>query len=162
MNGTTQVKVKDFKSVVSKYPPSREHLISILQEVQGVFGYISHEAIDAVSNYLNLPSSKIFGVATFYNQFKLNAPGRIQIQVCRGTACHVKGSLDLLESLKRLLGIEVGETSKDGQFSLETVACLGGCSIAPVITANGKFYGRLDKKKLEELVNAFKAAGRVE
>jgi NADH-quinone oxidoreductase subunit E len=162
MNETAQVDVKDLGSVVRKYPPSREHLISILQEVQGVFGYLSRDAINTISKYLSLPSSKIFGVATFYNQFKLKAPGRIQIQVCRGTACHVKGSLGLLDTLIRLLGIEVGETSKDGLFSLETVACLGGCSIAPVITANGKFFGRLDKKKLEELVASFKSSGRVE
>jgi NADH-quinone oxidoreductase subunit E len=153
---------KNLDEVIRKYPASREHLISILQEVQGAFGYLSRESIDRISGYLNLPSSKIFGVATFYNQFKLNAPGRIQIQVCRGTACHVKGSLDLLETLKRLIGIDVGETTKDGLFSLETVACLGGCSIAPVITANGKFYGRLDKKRLEELVEGFRASGRVE
>jgi NADH-quinone oxidoreductase subunit E len=159
MEKTAERNVED---VIRKYPASREHLISILQEVQDVFGYLSRESIDRISAYLNLPSSKIFGVATFYNQFKLNAPGRIQIQVCRGTACHVKGSLDLLETLKRLIGIDVGETTKDGLFSLETVACLGGCSIAPVITANGKFFGRLDKKRLEELVEGFRASGRVE
>jgi NADH-quinone oxidoreductase subunit E len=161
MSGTESMEMKELGSVVRKYPPAREHLISILQEVQGVFGYLSRDAIDSISAYLNLPSSKIFGVATFYNQFRLKAPGKIQIQVCRGTACHVKGSLDLLDTMKRLLGIEVGETSKDGLFSLETVACLGGCSIAPVITANGKFFGRLDKKTLEELVDAFKSTGRV-
>jgi NADH-quinone oxidoreductase subunit E len=148
--------------VVQKYPSSRENLISILQEVQGLYGYLSKASIEKIAEYLKLPSSKVFGVATFYNQFKLNAPGRIQIQVCRGTACHVRGSLELLESVKRLLGIGVGETAKDGLFSLETVACLGGCSIAPVITANGKFFGRLDKKKLEGLIEGFRAAGRVE
>ncbi len=148
--------------VIRKFPAARENLISILQEVQGAYGYLSTESIEKIAEYLNLPSSKVFGVATFYNQFKLNAPGKIQIQVCRGTACHVKGSLELLDSVSRLLGIGVGETSKDGLFSLETVACLGGCSIAPVITANGKFFGRLDKKKLEELIEGFRRTGRVE
>ena len=114
------------------------------------------------SGYLGLPSSKIFGVATFYNQFRLSAPGKIRVSVCRGTACHVKGSLGLLDSVKTLLGIDVGETTKDGLFSLETVACVGCCSIAPVIMANGKFFGRLDKKKLETLIEKFRAAGRVE
>ncbi len=153
---------KPIGDVIKKYPASRENLISILQEVQGAYGYLSTESIEKIAEYLSLPSSKVFGVATFYNQFKLNAPGRIQIQVCRGTACHVKGSLELLDLVIRLLGIGVGETTKDGLFSLETVACLGGCSIAPVITANGKFYGRLDKKKLEELIESFRTAGRVE
>lgn len=153
---------RSIDEVMGKYPPQREHLISILQEVQGEYGYLSRESIDRISGYLGLPSSKIFGVATFYNQFRLNAPGRIQVAVCRGTACHVKGSLSLLDSVKTLLGIEEGQTTRDGLFSLETVACLGCCSIAPVIMANGKFFGRLDKKKLEALVEQFRAAGRVE
>lgn len=147
--------------VIREHPASREHLISILQDVQEAEGYLSRESIDRIADYLHLPSSKIFGVATFYNQFKLAKPGKIRIQVCRGTACHVKGSLNLLDSLKLLLGIEVGETTKDGLFTLETVACVGGCSIAPVITANGKFFGRLDKKKLESLVEKFRTAGEV-
>jgi len=153
---------RSIDEVVARYPAQREHLISILQEVQEEYGYLSRESIDRISGYLNLPSSKIFGVATFYNQFRLSAPGRIQVAVCRGTACHVKGSLSLLDSVKTLLGIEVGQTAKDGLFSLETVACLGCCSIAPVIMANGKFFGRLDKKKLEGLIEEFRAAGRVE
>jgi NADH-quinone oxidoreductase E subunit len=158
---TTREK-RSVDEVIATYPAQREHLISILQEVQQEYGYLSRESIDTISGYLGLPSSKIFGVATFYNQFRLSAPGRIQIAVCRGTACHVKGSLSLLDSLKTLLDVDVGQTTKDGLFSLETVACLGCCSIAPVIMANGKFFGRLDKKKLEALVEKFRAAGRVE
>lgn len=153
--------MNNVEDVIREHPPAREHLISILQDVQEVEGYVSKESIRRIGEYLDLPPSKIFGVATFYNQFKLNKPGKIQIQVCRGTACHVKGSLNLLDSLKLLLGIEVGQTTQDGMFTLETVACLGGCSIAPVITANGRFFGRLDKKKLEELVAKFREAGEV-
>ncbi len=129
--------------------------------MQEVEGYLSRENINRISEYLRLPPSKIYGVATFYNQFKLKKPGKIQIQVCRGTACHVKGSLNLLDSLQLMLGIEPGETTKDGLFTLDTVACVGGCSIAPVITANGRFFGRLDKKKLEELIEKLRAAGEV-
>ncbi len=153
---------RSIDEVIARYPAQREHLISILQEIQGEYGYLSRESIDTISGYLGLPSSKIFGVATFYNQFRLNKPGRIQVAVCRGTACHVKGSLSLLDSVRTLLGIDPGQTSKDGLFSLETVACLGCCSIAPVIMANGTFFGRLDKRKLEALVEKFRAAGRVE
>ncbi len=148
--------------VIARYPAQREHLISILQEVQEEYGYLSRDSINQISQYLGLPSSKIFGVATFYNQFRLNKPGRVQIAVCRGTACHVKGSLNLLDSVRTLLDIEPGQTTKDGLFSLETVACLGCCSIAPVIMANGKFFGRLEKKTLESLVEKFRAAGRIE
>jgi NADH-quinone oxidoreductase subunit E len=157
----TTIKAGSVDEVIREHPPSREHLISILQDVQGLEGYLSRVSIDKICEYLHLPSSKIYGVATFYNQFRLTKPGKIQIQVCRGTACHVKGSLNLLDSLKLLLGVEVGQTTKDGLFTLETVACLGGCSIAPVITANGRFFGRLDKKRLEELVARFRDAGEV-
>ena len=158
----TKQQARPIGEVIAKYPKSREQLISILQEVQAEYGYLSRESINTISSYLNLPSSKIFGVATFYNQFKLNAPGRIQVALCRGTACHVKGSLNLLDTCRQLLGIEVGETTKDGLFSLETVACLGCCSIAPAMMVNGRFFGRLDKKQVEYLVDAWRASGRVE
>lgn len=153
---------KPVEEVIAKYPKSREHLISILQEVQAEYGYLSRDSINRISDYLNLPSSKIFGVATFYNQFKLKAPGRIQVSMCRGTACHVKGSLDLLDTCRQILGIEVGETTKDGLFSIETVACLGCCSIAPAMMVNGRFFGRLDKKKVEYLLDTWRASGRVD
>jgi NADH-quinone oxidoreductase subunit E len=153
---------RPIEKVMEKYPRSRENLISILQEVQAEYGYLSTESINRISEYLHLPSSKIYGVATFYNQFRLNAPGRIQVAICRGTACHVKGSLNLLDALQQVLGIEVGRTTRDGMFSLETVACLGCCSIAPAMMVNGRFFGRLDKKKVEELVEGWRAAGRVE
>lgn len=154
--------LKPVDEVITKYPKSREHLISILQEVQAEYGYLSRDSINRISSYLDLPSSKIFGVATFYNQFKLKAPGKIQISMCRGTACHVKGSLNLLDVCRQVLGIEVGETTKDGLFSIETVACLGCCSIAPAMMVNGRFFGRLDKKKVEYLLDTWRASGRVE
>jgi NADH-quinone oxidoreductase subunit E len=148
------------RDIIARFPRSRDYLIPILQAVQERFGYLSRENIYLAADYLELPESKIYGVATFYNQFKLNPPGEYQIQVCRGTACHVKGSFDLVESLKRELGIDVDQTTGDGLFSLETVACLGACSIAPVITVNGKFYGRLDDKKLKKLVKQLKGDAR--
>ena len=161
-NMETLSHTKPVGEVIAKYPRARENLISILQEVQEAYGYLSRESINHISEYLGLPSSKIFGVATFYNQFRMNAPGRIQIAMCRGTACHVKGSLNLLDTCRQLLGIEVGQTTKDGLFSLETVACLGCCSIAPAMMVNGKFFGRLDKKRVEYLIDTWKATGRVE
>jgi NADH-quinone oxidoreductase subunit E len=158
----TKHQARPIEEVIGKFPQTREQLISILQEVQAEYGYLSTESINKISSYLGLPTSKIFGVATFYNQFKLGAPGRIQIAMCRGTACHVKGSLNLLDTCRQLLGIEVGQTTKDGLFSLEIVACIGCCSIAPAMMVNGKFFGRLDKKKVEDLIDTWKASGRVE
>ena len=101
----------------------------------------------------------MYGVATFYYQFKLRPPGTYRIQICRGTAGHVKGSFNLLETLKRELGIEPGVKTKDGLFSLETVACIGACSIAPMLTVNGKFHGRLDTKSVEKIVKALREEG---
>jgi NADH-quinone oxidoreductase subunit E len=135
-----------------RYPASREYLIPMLQAVQEQEGYISKQSICEISDYMGLPESKIFGVATFYNQFRLNAPGKHQVAICRGTACHVKGSFNLLETLQRELGIEAGATTRDRLFSLETVACVGACSIAPVMTVDGEFYGRLDKKAVEKIL----------
>jgi NADH-quinone oxidoreductase subunit E len=151
-----KLKEKSRQNIIISHPSARESLIPILQEIQEDSGYISRQSIEKVSCYLKLPESKIYGVATFYNQFKLKPPGKNQIQICRGTACHVKGSFDLLTVLKIELGIEVGETTKDGLFSLDTVACLGCCSIAPVIKINENFYGRLDKKKVTKVIEELK------
>ena len=113
-----------------------------------------------MADYLKLPVSKIFGVATFYNQFKLNKPGLHEIQICRGTACHVNGSQNLLDIISTELGIESGGTTKDGMFSLEIVACLGACSMAPVMTIDGEFFGRLDRKEVQEILDGFQSEER--
>lgn len=144
------------EKVFAKYPKmERSDLIPVLQDIQEECGYISQDSIKAVSAYLGLPTSKIYGVATFYNQFRLSPPGRHLIQVCRGTACHVKGSLGLLEALERELGIKVSQTTRDKRFTLETVACLGACSIAPVICVDGNFHGRLDIANLSDILEQY-------
>ena len=153
---STAIAGNTYASIISKFPVARESLIPMLQAIQDYEGYLSREGIFEVSEYLGLPASKIYGVATFYNQFKLNPPGKHQIQVCRGTACHVKGSMNLLETLSAHLQIDPGETTSDGLFSLEIVACLGACSIAPVMTIDGEFFGRLDKKKLVDAIESFR------
>jgi NADH-quinone oxidoreductase subunit E len=145
-------------AIITKHPKERGSLIPILQDIQGEHGYLPREGIREVSEYLGLPESKIYGVATFYNQFTLTPPGKFRIQICRGTACHVKGSFNLLEQIQLDLGILPGQTSKDGLFSLETVACLGACSIAPVMTVNGEFHGRLDKKKVAAVLDSVRSA----
>ena len=145
-------------ATIEKHPRERGSLISILQDLQEKHGYLSREGIHEVADYLELPVSKVYGVATFYNQFTLVPPGKYRIQICRGTACHVKGSLNLLEQLELELGVGPGQTTKDRLFTLETVACLGACSIAPVMTVNGEFHGRLDKEKLRAVLKGIRAA----
>lgn len=145
MSLTCVLEPEAMAGILRRYPGGeRRWLIPILQDVQEHFGYLPTEAICQVSDHLRVPTSKIYGVATFYNQFRLVAPGRYVIRVCRGTACHVKGSAMLLEKLVQELKIQPGQTTRDGLFSIETVACIGACSIAPVIAVNQEFHGRLE------------------
>jgi len=135
---------KTIEDILARHPGAkRDALIPILQEVQEAWGYISRQAVLAVGEHLNLPASKIYGVATFYNQFRFQAPGRFTIQVCRGTACHVKGSAAVLEAIVRNLEVQPGQTTKDGLFSLEVVACIGACGLAPVIAIDGEFHAKV-------------------
>lgn len=147
----------DINSILEHYPQAqRDALIPLLQEVQEQHGYISREAVVRIGQHLTLPASKIYGVATFYNQFRFQPQGKFHVQVCRGTACHVKGSLALLDAVKRELKIEPGQTSRDGLFSLEVVACIGACGLAPVICVNGEFHGSVTKQKVSKILDSYR------
>lgn len=135
----------------------RDALIPLLQDIQEACGYISRDVIGRVGQHLNLPPSKIYGVATFYNQFRFHAPGQYHIQVCRGTACHVKGSAAVLESLQRELDITPGETTRDGLFSLEVVACIGACGLAPVISVNGELHAGVSPQQVSSIIDTYRA-----
>jgi NADH-quinone oxidoreductase E subunit len=149
----------DIEEILSRHGNAgRDALIPILQEVQDACGYLSRESVRRIGEFLSLPSSKIYGVATFYNQFRFEALGKYHIQVCRGTACHVKGSAGVLEALQRELGIEPGQTSRDGKFSLEVVACIGACGLAPVISVNGEFHAGLTPEKVTKIVEMYRKA----
>ncbi|MCY3020766.1 MAG: NAD(P)H-dependent oxidoreductase subunit E [Planctomycetota bacterium] len=130
----------------------RDALIPILQEVQEVLGFLSREAVEEISRHLRLPASKIYGVATFYNQFRFQPKGKHHFMVCRGTACHVKGSLKGLEMAVKQLKLKPGQTSHDQLFSLETVACMGACGLAPVVNVNGEFYAKVAPAKLARII----------
>jgi len=145
------------REILKKYDGAkRDSLIPILQDIQDRLGYIPREAVRDIGKHLNLPASKIYGVATFYNQFRFEPLGKYHIQICRGTACHVKGSKKVLETLERELGIKTGKTTRDGLFSLEVVACLGACGLAPVITVNGEVYANMDSEKVKKLIKSLK------
>jgi NADH-quinone oxidoreductase subunit E len=136
---------------------SRDQLIPVLQKIQETQGYISKSAVQIIGKRLNIPASKIFGVATFYNQFRFQPLGKYHIQICRGTACHVKGSFGIMETLTQELKIKPGQTTRDGLFSLEVVACLGACSLAPVVNINGEFYANMSGPKLLALLKKLRA-----
>jgi NADH-quinone oxidoreductase subunit E len=130
----------------------RDALIPILQEVQEAQGYLSREAVAEIGRHLRLPESKIYGVATFYNQFRFQPKGKYHVMVCRGTACHVKGSARVLETAQKLLKLKPGQTSRDRRFSLEVVACMGACGLSPVVNVNGEFYANVSPRKLARII----------
>ena len=149
----------DIDGILGRFPGAeRDALIPILQEVQEACGYLSPDAVMRIGRYLHLPPSKVYGVATFYNQFRFQPQGKYHIQVCRGTACHVKGSLGLLNTLKRELKIEAGQTTRDGLFSLEVVACIGACGLAPVMCVNGEFHAKLTSDMVRDVITQCRAA----
>ncbi|MDZ7816410.1 MAG: NADH-quinone oxidoreductase subunit NuoE [Planctomycetota bacterium] len=135
----------------------RDLLIPLLQEAQERDGFISRDSVNEISEKLNIPPAKVYGVASFYNQFTFSKPGKYIIRVCRGTACHVKGSERILNALQAELKISPGETTRDGLFSLDEVACLGACGLAPVILVNGKFHGRLTVKDVAKVIESYRA-----
>jgi NADH-quinone oxidoreductase subunit E len=147
---------KKLKELLDKYSlSSRDSLIPILQDIQDEMGYLSEEALLAVGKHLNVATSKIYGLATFYNQFRYQPRGINHIKVCHGTSCHMMGSVTLLEAIEKSLKIKPGQTSRDGKFSLEVVSCVGACAQSPVISINGKFYGKLTEERLEMLLEEF-------
>ena len=136
-------------TILQKHPRAgRDALIPILQEVQETEGYLSREAVIRISKHLKLPATKLYGVATFYNQFRFQPKGKYHFTLCRGTACHVKGSNRVLEMAQKMLKLKPGQTSRDRLFSLETVACMGACGLSPVMNVNGEFYAKVTPQKL--------------
>jgi NADH-quinone oxidoreductase subunit E len=143
---------EELRGVFENYQGKREELIPILQDVQAKLGYLPVEARAAISKFLNVPESVVYGVATFYAQFYLTRQGKHKIKVCCGTACYVRGGDRILETLKRRLRIGIGETTPDYQFTLERVACFGSCALAPVVVIDNRVYGRMSSAKVEALL----------
>jgi len=140
----------------AKAGAGRDQLIPLLQAIQEEEGYLSEDSVVKVGRHLRMPASKIFGVATFYNQFRFEPLGKHHIQVCRGTACNVLGSSTVQEKLQDMLKIKPGQTSRDGMFSLEVVACIGACGLAPVIAINGEFYAGVTPDKVKKILRTYR------
>ena len=143
------------KEILKPFNKERGSLIPILQEVQARLGYLPREAMVEVSHALHLPETEVYGVATFYNQFRLTPPGKHPIKVCLGTACHMKGGKPILEAWERELGVKVGETTPDREYSLERVACIGCCAMAPVSVVNGGVQGRVTPTRVKGILLTF-------
>lgn len=143
---------KNVSDIFEGYEGKREELIPLLQEVQAELGYLPAEARTVISEFLKVPESVVYGVATFYAQFYLTRQGKHKVKVCRGTACHVRGGHRIMQAVQRKLGIKPGETSEDYEFSLERVACFGSCALAPVVVIDGKVHGRMTTQKAEQIL----------
>jgi len=141
---------------MKKYRRGRDNLIPILQRIQRENGYISKESVNEISGYLDISENEIYGVATFYTQFRFQRPGDHIVKVCQGTACHVKGSDRIKDEVARYLGINTGETTPDYRFSLVGVACFGSCALSPVVVVDDKVYGRMTPQKVKKILEKFK------
>jgi NADH:ubiquinone oxidoreductase subunit E len=142
--------------ILSSYQGKGEELIPILQQVQQAFGYLPEPIMKKIAEFLQLSESTVFGVGTFYAQFKLVPSGRNIIRVCRGTACHVRGGARILREVEKRLGIKPGESTTDLEYCLETVACIGACALAPTMVVNNETHGEMTTKKAAEVLEQFK------
>jgi NADH-quinone oxidoreductase subunit E len=140
--------------ILASYTGDKAELIPILQQVQQVFGYLPEDAMSQIADFVHVPECSVFGVATFYAQFKFVPVGRNIIKVCRGTGCYVKGAPRLIDELETRLGIKDGETTPDMEYTLETVACFGSCALAPVMVVNGRVYGNVTDDKIREILKS--------
>jgi len=145
--------------ILSRYTGDRSELILILQEAQEEFGYLPREVMEGIAKFLRLSPSTVYGVSTFYAQFKLKPTGKRIVRVCRGTACHVRGGARILREVEKRLGIKPGETTEDMEYTLETVACIGACALAPTMVIGKETYGRMTTRKVAEV---FSEQGKAE
>ena len=151
----TALALQKTRQILKKFSRKRGNLIPILQKVQGRLGYLPREAMLEIAEFLNIPDIDVYSVVTFYNQFRLTPPGRHSIRVCLGTACHMKGGYITLDAWKRRLSIGRGETTPDREFDLDTVACVGCCTMAPVTVVDDKPQGKVEPTKVDGILLAF-------
>lgn len=145
----------ELKEIIGEYQGQKGAIIPVLQKTQEKLGYISKEAIFEIANLLKMSENEIFGVATFYAQFRFTPPGKHSVHVCVGTACHVRGGAAIMESVERELDVVSGGTTKDYKFSVESVACFGSCALAPVVVVDKDVYGRMTTSKIKDILREY-------
>lgn len=142
--------------IIDKYQNQKNALVGLLQDISSEFGYLPEDGLRHVSKQMDVPLSKLYGLATFYKAFRLEPRGKHEIYVCMGTACHVRNAPKIVEKLQFELGIKPGQTTKDLQFTLETVNCLGACALGPLMVIDGKYYGKMTVSKVEKILKDYK------
>lgn len=143
---------REIQELMAAYPAQPRFLLPILQDIQSRERCLSIDAMQAVAGYLNIPDSRVFAVATFYKSLSLTPKGETEIKICMGTACHLRGAGEILSAFEKKLGIENGETTQDGKFSIETVNCLGACALAPVAMVGENVAGGITSAKIDEII----------
>ena len=146
---------KEAREIVDKIGSEPEKVIPLLQEIQARHGYLAQDLVEAVAEVVEIPVSRLYGVATFYSQFRFTPMGKYLIKVCKGTACHVAGAEKVFSIITEELGVDEGETTEDGLFTVEAVACLGCCSLAPVVMINDNIYGKLTPAKMSKILKEY-------
>ena len=154
-NGTKEQEAQ-LKAIIEENKCDKSRLMAVMQEAQGIYGYLPMEVQNMIAEGMEVPLEKVYGVSTFYAQFSLTPKGEYNVSVCLGTACYVKNSQEVIDEVAKQLNIEIGSTSADGKYSLEATRCIGACGLAPVLTVNGEVYGRLTKDDVATILAKYK------
>ena len=155
MSAINKKQLEKLAVIIENYRGKEGNLIPVLQEAQGIFNYLPEQVLSAIGKELRIPLSKIYGVVTFYAQFYLSPRGEHTIKVCRGTACHVKGANAVLLAIENITGLKDGRTSDNLKFTLETVACLGACALAPIMMINDNYFGQITQEKAKTILGQY-------
>lgn len=148
--------------ILNKYQDTKGNIIAVLQQAQDAYGYLSLPMLNYIAKEMNMNSAKVYGIATFYSYFNMEPKGKYAINVCLGTACFVRGAEKIVQELHNALGIDLGQTTEDGQFSLDGLRCVGACGLAPVVMVNGKIYGKVLPKDVAKILSDYKIQDRSE
>jgi NADH:ubiquinone oxidoreductase subunit E len=143
--------------IVDRYQSEGGTVIGVLQDIHELLGYLPEDELREVSEKIDVPLATLYGLATFYSSFRLEPMGRKHICTCVGTACHVKGAPFVVDTIERELGVKAGETSADGEYTFDTVNCVGACALAPLVTVNEEYYGKMDQKKVQKIIEKIKS-----
>ena len=151
-----QIEKQQIEKILHAYPAEQRFCLAIMQDMQKTYNYIPREGMEALSEYLDCPLSSLYSMATFYKALSLKPKGKHIIKLCDGTACHIRGSSSLKDGITRILGIDDGETTEDGLFSLELVNCLGSCALAPVMVVDETYHGKVAVDKIPEILDSYR------
>lgn len=150
-----QVDIEKINTILNSYPAEKRYILAMMQDVQGEFKYLPRDGLELIASRADVPLSRVYSMATFYKAFSLVPKGRINFKVCDGTACHIKGSNVLIDQIYQHLGIKPGETTADGEFSIETVNCLGACALAPVLVANERVHPKVTSAGIIDIIKSY-------